>query len=66
MNPGIASALETQATAGAASGKKTNVRWLVLVLLCLMYLVTYLDRACISVVAPVISKEFGFSKLQMA
>jgi sugar phosphate permease len=65
MNPGIASALETQATAGAASGKKTNVRWLVLVLLCLMYLVTYIDRACISVVAPVISKEFGFSKLQM-
>jgi MFS family permease len=46
-------------------GEKTNIRWLVLVLMCLMYLVTYIDRACISVVAPVISKEFGFTKFQM-
>ena len=46
-------------------GDKTNIRWLVLVLMCLMYLVTYIDRACISVVAPVISKEFGFTKFQM-
>ncbi len=30
-----------------------------------MYLITYMDRACISVVAPAISKEFGFSKTQM-
>lgn len=34
-------------------------------MMCLMYLITYIDRACISVVAPAISKEFGFSKTQM-
>lgn len=45
--------------------RATKVRWLVLVLMCLMYLITYIDRACISVVAPAISKEFGFSKVQM-
>src|ERR1700732_3191097 len=40
-------------------------RWMVLLLLCLMYLITYLDRVSISNAAPLISHEFGFSKATM-
>src|SRR5205807_5995041 len=46
----------------AGSGKS---RWMVLVLLCLMYLITYLDRVSLSNAAPLISQEFGFSKATM-
>src|SRR6516164_5859898 len=40
-------------------------RWYILGLICLMYLITYLDRVNISTAAPVISKEFGFDKVTM-
>jgi len=40
-------------------------RWYIMFLICLMYLITYLDRVNISTVAPVISKEFGFDKVTM-
>ena len=40
-------------------------RWYILALICLMYLITYLDRVNISTAAPVISKEFGFDKITM-
>jgi MFS family permease len=40
-------------------------RWFVLFLISLMYLVTYLDRANISTVAPVIAKEFDIGKIEM-
>src|SRR5260370_12658997 len=40
-------------------------RWYILVLISLMYLITYLDRVNISTAAPVISKEFGFDKITM-
>jgi sugar phosphate permease len=40
-------------------------RWCILVLISLMYLITYLDRVNISTAAPVISKEFGFDKITM-
>jgi len=46
-------------------GKKSHVRWFVLFLLCLMYLITYMDRVNISATAPLISKEFGFDKITM-
>src|SRR6516225_9079008 len=45
--------------------QKSHVRWFVLFLLCLMYLITYLDRMNISATAPLISKEFGFDKITM-
>src|SRR5262252_1279590 len=45
--------------------KKSHVRWFVLFLLCLMYLITYMDRVNISATAPEISKEFGFDKITM-
>lgn len=40
-------------------------RWTVLLLISVMYLVTYLDRANISTAAPVIAKEFNISKIEM-
>jgi sugar phosphate permease len=40
-------------------------RWYILVLISLMYLITYLDRVNISTAAPVISKEFDFDKVTM-
>jgi sugar phosphate permease len=38
-------------------------RWYVLLLISVMYLITYLDRVNISAAAPEISKEFGFDKV---
>jgi len=47
-------------------GKRRSFgRWYILVLICVMYLITYLDRVNISTAAPVISKEFGFDKITM-
>jgi D-galactonate transporter len=40
-------------------------RWYILGLICLMYLITYLDRVNISTAAPVIAQEFGFDKITM-
>ena len=44
---------------------RTHVRWMVLFLLCLMYLITYLDRVSLANTAPLIKKEFGFSNVTM-
>ena len=40
-------------------------RWYILLLISMMYLITYLDRVNISTAAPLISKEFGFDKITM-
>ena len=40
-------------------------RWYVLLLISVMYLITYLDRVNISTAAPQIAKEFGFDKITM-
>src|SRR6202163_3749745 len=45
--------------------KRSHERWVVLLLLCLMYLITYLDRGSLSNTPPLISKEYGFSKVTM-
>ncbi len=45
--------------------RATRGRWYILVLISLMYLITYLDRVNISTAAPQISKEFGFDKITM-
>ena len=44
---------------------RSHVRWVVLLLLCLMYLITYLDRVSLANTATLISKEYGFSKVTM-
>ena len=45
--------------------QSSRVRWVVLFLLCLMYLITYLDRVSMANTAQPIMKEFGFSKATM-
>src|SRR5579884_3587754 len=44
---------------------RSKGRWYILLLISLMYQITYLDRVNISTAAPVISKEFGFDKVTM-
>jgi len=44
---------------------RSRIRWYILLLISVMYLITYLDRVNISTAAPVISKEFGFDKITM-
>jgi len=45
--------------------KPTRFRWYILFMVSLMYLITYMDRVNISAAAPLIVKEFGFTKIQM-
>lgn len=47
------------------TSKTSHVRWVVLLLLCLMYLITYLDRVSLANTATLIMKEYGFSKVTM-
>jgi sugar phosphate permease len=49
-----------------AGAKRTNIRWYVLLLISLMYMITYMDRSNISIAAPEIAREFGFSKTEVA
>jgi sugar phosphate permease len=44
---------------------RSHVRWEVLLLLCLMYLITYLDRVSLASTKLFISKEYGFSPVRM-
>jgi hypothetical protein len=46
--------------------RPTNGPWYILLLISLMYLITYLDRVNISTAAPDISKELGFDKITMS
>jgi len=50
---------------GPNESGKSHVRWVVLLLLCLMYMITYLDRVSMANTAPMVMKEFGFSKVTM-
>jgi sugar phosphate permease len=47
------------------SERPSKGRWYVLLLISVMYLITYLDRVNISTAAPEIAKEFGFDKVTM-
>jgi sugar phosphate permease len=47
------------------TGGKSSARQLVLLIICLMYLISYLDRVTISVAAPKIIEEFHFNKATM-
>jgi sugar phosphate permease len=48
-----------------AHARPSKGRWYVLVIISVMYLITYLDRVNISTAAPQISKEFGFNNVTM-
>jgi sugar phosphate permease len=49
----------------AATVRPTKTRWLVLLLISLMYMITYMDRTGISIAAPAMSKQFGLSQTQL-
>ena len=49
----------------SSESRGSHVRWVVLLLLCLMYLITYLDRVSLANTAPLITKEYGFNKVTM-
>jgi len=49
----------------SSGSRGSHVRWVVLLLLCLMYLITYLDRVSLANTATLIMKEYGFSKVTM-
>jgi sugar phosphate permease len=48
-----------------AATSQSKGRWYILILISVMYLITYLDRVNISTAAPEIIKEFGFNKITM-
>jgi sugar phosphate permease len=50
---------------GSAPARPSRGRWYILLLISVMYLITYLDRVNISTAAPLISKEFGFDNITM-
>ncbi len=51
--------------AGAGGGSPSHIRYRVLALTVLAYMITYMDRVVISVAVPSIQKEFGFSLVTM-
>jgi sugar phosphate permease len=56
---------ESAATRESVEPKATKTRWLVLLLLSVMYLICYMDRSNISVAELEIAKQFGLSKSAM-
>jgi len=59
------SASPSAAIQESIASKPTGTRWLVLVLISFMYLITYMDRSNISVAQPEIAKQFGLNKNAM-
>jgi sugar phosphate permease len=53
---------ERNASLRDATSSPTKTRWMVLLLISLMYMITYMDRTGISIAAPSIAKEFGLSQ----
>ena len=56
---------KTKASLGAAAIKPTRARYKVLAFVIAAYFITYIDRVLLSVSAPFIEREFGFSTITM-
>jgi len=56
---------KTKANLGAAAIKPTRARYKVLAFVIAAYFITYIDRVLLSVSAPFIEREFGFSTITM-
>lgn len=57
--------MNTNRASGSGSpSQPTKTRWVILLLISLMYLITYMDRTNISVAAPAMAEEFGLSKTE--
>src|SRR3981081_1146523 len=53
---------ESNASSENATSPPTKTRWLVLLLISMMYMITYMDRTGISIAAPAMAKEFGLGQ----
>jgi sugar phosphate permease len=53
---------ESNTASENATSRPSKTRWLVLLLISLMYMITYMDRTGISIAAPAMAKEFGLSQ----
>src|ERR1700755_553036 len=53
------------AVRGGTLVRASRVRWSVLAIISLMYMVTYIDRSNISVAAPAIARELSLSKIEL-
>ncbi|MGH9357971.1 MAG: MFS transporter [Terriglobia bacterium] len=49
----------------SSPSKPSRIRWMVLLLLSLMYMITYMDRTGISIAGPSISREFRLSQTEL-
>ena len=56
---------DAEAFSPDAHSRPSRTRWLVLLLISLMYMITYMDRTGISIAAPAMSREFGLSQTTM-
>ncbi|SFN14301.1 MFS transporter, ACS family, glucarate transporter [Formivibrio citricus] len=54
-----------QSAVADITAKKTNVRWTIVLVLFLITVINYADRATIALAGPVMSKELGFSPVEM-
>ena len=61
----VNSVSQTKSVFSGPTTRRSRVRWFVLFLISVMYLITYMDRANISVTAQAMSVEFGLSKTEM-
>jgi len=61
----VNSVSQTESVFSKPTTRRSRVRWFVLFLISVMYLITYMDRANISVTAQAMSVEFGLSKTEM-
>ena len=57
--------LALNSSAGLASAKKTNVRWIIVAVLFFITVINYADRATIALAGPAMAKELGFSSVTM-
>ncbi|TAL66947.1 MAG: MFS transporter [Burkholderiaceae bacterium] len=55
----------TESHSAAATTRPTHVRYWVLLMIFVVTTVNYADRATLSITGPAMSKEFGFSAIQM-
>jgi ACS family glucarate transporter-like MFS transporter len=55
----------TASIAAAATGRKTNFRWWIVVMLFVVTSINYADRAVLAIAGPVLSKDLGINSAQM-
>ncbi|WP_448191012.1 MFS transporter [Azospirillum sp. sgz301742] len=55
----------TSAVSADTAARKTNVRWMIVVMLFVVTAINYADRAVLAIAGPVLSKDLGINAAQM-